>query len=442
MNRLTLLCLLLLLVIMPAAAQDDSDEDETHPLLEMLALIPDTQNSRVDLLSYVDYRAVERARRTVISPPNFLLFDAMAGDARRLWVEAFRRVQSGPPFLSYLMQFSEMPEVVGFDFFDIDRAISFGQPPSQGMILGGDFNADAISEAHAARNYTEETLNGFTAWCGPEGCDSGMMLDPTDRNPANIFDPSLGRKPPVLIVPGYLVSSPDLDVVNGVARAAAGRGRTLLDDDYYRALAQAITDPEHYSGVLVQVNFLNYDVMADVDLTIFETREDYDAVAQGVIEAMFPLADEWLDYGTLPRYAQYALVDRQEGETQVAIVALVYRDEDDARIAAEELATRIGAYRNEIIFPDSETPLMNNAEGAAVDEPYVYISEDTGLAVAVASISYPLPTVEGAELSAEPVEGQAPPSVIYRAWIQAVFQRAFYPVWNIKLPAWAYEDAG
>lgn len=440
MNYLALFWLLFLIgVIAPVSAQDAAAEDEPHPLLQMLALVPDTANSRVDILSYVDYRAVEYARRTVISPANYAIFRILPSESTQRWLQATQRIQSGPSILQYFTQYGDMPAVVGFDFFDIDQALAFGHPPSQGMILAGEFDAESIGAAHAGRGYIADEIEGYTVWCHPEGCDMGMQQDLRNRNPANIFDPTLGRKPPVLILPGYLASSPNLEVVQGVAESAATGAVTLADAPGYRALAQAITDPERFSGDLVQVNFLNNDPSYTLDLTIFETREAFDENARSLLR-IAALPDEWLAYDDLPRYFLAALADRQEGETQVALVALVYLNPDDAQAAAEEMADRIGAFQGVLILRDNTEPLMNRAAGAVVDEPYVYISEDTGVYVAIASISYPLPTVEGRAISEEPVEGQAPPGLIYRFWIQSIFQRAFYPMWQIALPEWAKEE--
>lgn len=427
MRRILLSIILLLLIIVPLQAQDDSgDSEETHPLLEMLALVPDTENSRTDFLYYLDMTALEQASRIAISPPNMMIYDLLPSESRLSYMATLRRIAGGNGIEIFNADWEAMPEVVGFDFFNINQLIAFGQPPGIGTIYGGNFDYDSIGEAHAARDYTEETINGFTAWCGPSGCDAGLEIDFEARNRGNAFDPMLGRRPTVLLLPGYLASSPDLVVVEGIARAANGDAVSIADAINYRTLAEAITAPE---GELIQVNFLGFDPLSfDIDLTVFETREDYEAAEDLPMRPV--ILDEWFDYGEMPAFNLMALADRQIDETQVAMVALLYTNEADAQAAADELAARLQTFSGTLDPEEPFDPFVELIDGAQIDDPYVYQSEDTGLYAAVASVSYPLPD----EIS---LEDGLVPGMMYRYWVTSVFRRAFYVVAQITLPEWA-----
>src|SRR5690606_10259185 len=116
-----------------------------------------------------------------------------------------------------------------------------------------------------------------------------------------------------------LASTYSMESLDGMVAAAATRGVTLSNVLSYRALAQALIDPERYTGDLVQANFMNYDPTCAFDLSAYESPEALTTRRH----SRMPI-NEWLEYRELPRYFLAALADRQEGETQVAIIALVY----------------------------------------------------------------------------------------------------------------------
>src|SRR5688572_11771466 len=109
---LSLLLIVSVLSTVPATAQTTSD-----PLLDMLALVPDTPDTRAEnsIVSYIDYRAVESSQG-VTKPASGA---ALQGDAAREWRHAILRVRSGPHnLLAYFQVYqTDMPRLVGFDWF-------------------------------------------------------------------------------------------------------------------------------------------------------------------------------------------------------------------------------------------------------------------------------------------------------------------------------------
>lgn len=404
--RMILITLMLSSLLLPLSlsAQDDPAE---HPLFAMLAQVPalasiPTDDRPIIEISYADYRAAEQARPGVPSPESWAAFESE--ENTDLWIANITRITSGWPNLNIVSRAGpDMPEVMGFDFFDIDRTMAFGSPPAQGFIFGGDFDAEAIAAAHTARDYTQTDVEGIAVWCGPVGCENGTKVNPADRNLANIFGGDLGRQQPFALVPGYILQSAGWGVLNAMIDAHQGEIDSLLALNEYRAIAEAITEPQDDTlDLLVQVQFmLATNLVGDPmgpDLT--------------------PITE---DYGTLPPYSLAAMADRQEGDFQVAMLAVAYLTEEDAAQAAEELTRRLAGFPANVEAPD--TPLIEaETIGGSVDEGRVYYSESADRWVALASIRYPLPT-ERDENGRLVQSGLA-----YRLWFNAYVRRAFTPL--------------
>lgn len=198
------------LLALPAAAQD-----ETNPLLDLLAFVPDTSETwdAAPLVSYADYRAIETARG--INTPTAQDF-AERTELSRLWIAATNGIASGLP-LNYLMAYLEgMEAITGFSWFDLDRALTFGQPPTMGKVLAGDFDAVRIGAAFAARDYSDDSTGELTLWCPPNGCDTGLEMNLRTRDPANPFGGELGRSEPIATLPGFVLNSPDDTVLTAM----------------------------------------------------------------------------------------------------------------------------------------------------------------------------------------------------------------------------------
>lgn len=219
MMRKTLLGFLIsLLVVLPVHAQVDAD-DTANALLDILALVPDTAKFRKMITSftgYIDYRAVEEGRQTPVHPESFSEFEALNNEQRAIWFAAAGRMATGPPLFQYLRQAGGMSEAVGFDLFDVDHAMKYGQPPGDVTILSGAFNIDAIESA-LREEYKEHNFGGVSVWRRSDG-KSDSSFSSKERNLANPFGGHLGRKQPIAILPArggncYIVSSTDWEAV-------------------------------------------------------------------------------------------------------------------------------------------------------------------------------------------------------------------------------------
>jgi hypothetical protein len=304
------------------------------------------------------------------------------------------RIVAGPQALNYvLLSAGQMRDVVGFEWFnDAITSLEYGAPPAIGLILGGTFDEEAISAALSARAFEQADLNGVTVW---HRFGDGQM-NIAERDPVDPFGGDLGMAARIAILPGYLVNTRNWDMVEEAVAAAMDEQDSLADDPNYRALAEAITAPE---GVLIQALFFK---LADTGFIPDDPRLSQDA------------PDPTADYGPLMPYALAVLADRQDGNDQVHLIALVYPNATYAADAAEEVARRVRAFT----LPVAATVLIEEY-GAAVST-WVYESESG--AVAVVEVRYPLPenrieTNSGLFIAS----GQ-----IYRRWMMAMMRREFF----------------
>jgi hypothetical protein len=423
------LYLILVLLLSMLSFSVYSDDEETHPLLEMLAFAPDNEASRSGEIYYMDFRAVENAFDYLEKPDNFA--DWWESNP---WIGFTNRWMSAPNFIQSLMRSGEeIPETVGFDFFDVDRTLSFGRPPNHAVIWGGNFDADSIGAAHTARDYAQNEINGATAWCSSAGCDQGLQTDIAARELGNIFDSGLGRKPPVLIFPDYLGSAFQLEIVENIAATSNGDMSSLAESSDYRTLVEAIIDIDHYSGELVQAQFWSsIYVQLTLDVNNLESACELLQIQECDQNLSAPV---WLtDYGYLPAYELVAIADRQEDDEQVAIIVLLYDNEDDAQIAAPELAKRITTFSDAILRGDDELLLDRDVLQPVSVENYVYTSEKTDMSAAVVAVNYYTPTQQEAMRPMARENGAVYHGLLFRVWVNSLYAQGFYPLWLVTVP--------
>jgi hypothetical protein len=248
-----------------------------------------------------------------------------------------------------------------------------------------------------------------------------------------MFDGGLGRQPPFAILPNTLVSAYELDILENAIRANNGESPTLAEAEDFRTVAESILNPNVYSGYLVQAQFLPpYYLNTTLDLNNPRTNQ-YIAQSSGHhIEQFKRLL---ADYGELPETTLAVIADRQEDNMQVAIIGLLFDNEADAQLAADEVTKRISTYFDVLKFArvhDVERPVfIDSVEGATINDGFVYHSETTGLYAAIISVDYPMPDgpfIAGSENS--PPE----PIIIFRELMSSIREGFFYPIWNITQP--------
>ncbi len=409
--RVPIAVLLLMTLFVPSVAQDD-DSAGPHPLIEILDRVPDTDIARDGIVTYVDYPAIFTAPGGLGAPTNFAAFETALDMLGPPVMSSLQRILTEPA-LQYLMQYESMPDVVGFDFFQIQRATTFGRIPEQGVIFDIDYDADAVVAAHLAREFTEETINGIPVLCGPAGCDSGMELDPANREIENIFDASgLGRRPPVLLGDGYLSSAFALEIAESLAATATGDTPSLAESDDYGLLANTLVDLsaglDEDGGALLQLQIFPADLLAATAISL----------PPEVIEDII----ERLGDSRLAPYSLVAFADMQaDFDKQVGVLAIVTNSVVEAELAASVLAERVPAFTS--LSRGSGEPLFDRLASFEIESGYVG-GEDTDNAIAYVIVRYPPTEPENA--SSTPITGQ-----VFRWWIQAIQFGEYYPLWNV-----------
>jgi hypothetical protein len=418
----------LLTAALPVAAQEATPPvtPEQPPLLEMLALVPAVPEAiaGTPFIGYIDYEAIEQAREGVPVFQNWAAFnDSLEDmdDSARLWMQNSMRIVTGPDFyLRYLRQYATMEDLVGFDVFDIDRALVLGQPPARGIILQGDFDAEAVTEAYVARDYATGQNNGVVLLNRGDG-EPGLTQSLQTRDVANPFGGELGRQEPIAVTDEYILNSPNDALLDAMVNAFVGYRRSLYTAPEIAAAAEAVSIGQ---GQLLQALFLNPLEIAfpGIDPALLLTpNPDVEALLQPNSE-----------FGPLPLYSAAVLADLQDGPNQVALIALVYSDEATARAAAEEVTQRIATLtpRGDDRLPS----MLELTEGAQVNEPNVYFSPGTGNYVALASVSYPMPpNVYISNSTGEPLEegdstdnaGYPASGRLFRLWFDNLMTRSF-----------------
>ena len=416
------------------AGAQDTPAEPAHPLLELLALVPDVPAAleNVPAVGFVDYAALETARPGVGHFASGAEFQAAreAGDeSGQLWMANMQRLIVGLPGLTTatLGNGSNAREVVGFDLFDVDQALTYGVPPTIGNILKGEFDPLAIVEAFEARDYAVTQNEGIVTLQRADG-EPANTMDLAGRNVSNPFGGEFGRLEPVVLADGLILNSADETTVQQLSETVAGERRSLLSRPSFVAAAEAVTSSD---ATLLQAGFLDprHVAVAPMGMMALELMLEATPDIESLEAMMTPQALRL--YGDLPFYTLAVMADLQRGDEQVATLALVYDDEADARRAADELAARLAVFRDTVSRRD-EQPLIDMVEGAYVSPGEVYFSESTGKYVAMASVLYPSPDNVRYDMFTDEPAGPESTSTYFRAsgrviryWMSALSSRAF-----------------
>ena len=396
---------------MTAAGADDGPPSGTGAaLLEALGRVPDTEAARQSPVSYLDQAALVAARPGAAQPAS--IGEALAlletdDRAASLWLAAFMGASSGDSGLVQgLVMAGGWPQLVGFDLLDVDRHLSFGTPPSDGSVLLGAFDPQAIADAFASRGYTATEAGDRTLLCGAAGCDAGMDVDLAKADRSLPFGGEIGRSEPMAVSGQEILSSADLATLEAMLAAADGEADSLAEDPAYRALALA-GDP---ATPLIQATLLPGGMLG--------LGPDIYRLLGGSPEAATELLAQ-LDetFEPMPAADAVAILDGATDSEQVVTIALAFADEADAAIAAEVLPRRLEtlpAASYEVTLAESLADRGVTSVAGSVQP-----AGDGTSAVARIEVRAPLAGAEPDPATGAP----APSSDLYRLFIDLVQRR-------------------
>jgi hypothetical protein len=373
-------------------------ETEVHPFLEMLDQVPAQPETRTGILYYADLRAAEQARAGAAQPESWAELEALEESddlSGALWNAGVLMGLNSSSSLHTLFQGGDsLPDIMGFDFFDVDRALEYGDPPYHGLILQGDFDTDAINTALTSRGFVrEEPLAGFPLWCSEAGCEAGAEVDLPGRQPADPFGGRYGQRQPILNSENYLSGSPHYSLVEAHAEVISGERSTLADLPDYQAVVEATTR----EGIFIQawiVDPLMIAPVSDPAILLAPPAEVEDLLAE--MEAA---------YIPIQPYSLLMIADTATETEQIAYVALVYNDQAAAEEAASVIPARIADYTSIA----ARRPFTDLLEERDLTFPVaeVYASELTGKFVVLIPFRGP---IAGDEPLEDDVPGQLPVS--------------------------------
>lgn len=355
MSRLVSLCLLIALIALPAGAQPAVPG---NPLLDMLSGVPQTTPDDFPLtVSYTDFRVgLEYALSGLTIPPGITtdqldtmpILDALDPLMSGLCCGDMRLTRA-------IIDPDAARLEAGFSFFELDRWLLAGQPPSLLTLYEGRFDRGAIDAALTANGWERQ---GFfsSVWCSAaDGCGEGMRMDISTRLTNSAID-DLGRRPPVRLsgMGDRITLSPDGNLFMRAAQLNADD--SLAADPAYAALAESIGAQDDTGG-LFQAQFMLPGLL--------EADPPANAPALNSVIAPVPLA---------------VVGTRIEGGDEVSVIALAYPDEASATQAAGELGTRLQAYID----------LMEAERADLTVVPGQMIPASSGQFVALAAVRAPL----------------------------------------------------
>jgi hypothetical protein len=410
-KRIILLLALLpaLLLTAPLAAQKDV---ESAPLIAMLGSLPNTRAIHESIIGWADLRVADEAAGL---PP--MTTRAAYELLRRLdladtWLNALPVYGLPPNWPPYLIAALDEggAELNGFELFDIDYTLYAGDPPAAVVVLRGRFEAAAIDRALTARGFTATTdADGITVWCGPDGCESGLMLNVRDRNPANLFGGHLGRREPMALAGDTVLNSPDITALRGLIAAYRGQVPTLADDPAYRAAA----DHALRAGHLRQALFIDAQMLfpGDPAQLILDNAGTNEEIA--ILRQRLGLDGDFVPVGRAAELM--AVTDHVDTGTglETASLVLVYADAAVAQTAHDELARRLAEV--EIMLLSTRAPLLEMLEsrGLSLVEPALVTDEATGRTLLVLALQGELLRDEGSLRSGWAV----------RLWVDMIYRR-------------------
>ncbi|MFO1185926.1 MAG: hypothetical protein U1E56_14250 [Bauldia sp.] len=415
----------------------------------MLQLIPAGPQTYASwpLIGYVDYRAIEAAAG-VRHPPSETAFKKLPEAERAAWLKAMRRVAAGPQKLgTYGAHLgstqTEMLDAMGFDFLDVDRALTFWDKPpgvisvlSGGQGLGDVFDVDG---ALVGRGYAHEIIDGADVWHRfNDGASAFRLTDPGAE--ADPFDGDIMRSERIVAEPGLVVAATTWADLSAVIAVRAG---TASPDSAGDLIGPAVAAMARLAGAPPLQVFA-------LPLTAFADRG-----------AANPLAG--LFGGLDPREAMERLTQRPAGRPlvpfplavfadfataagDVAVVAIPYPDHATAQAEMPGIAERFRTWRS-LLRNDREPMLARysaSVEAASVEMPDyagAVARGFIGLAEALADKSAPRlpasPAAAGGSGSGGLVliairtprpTGEAVPGAVFHVFLEALFNRDFSPL--------------
>lgn len=419
LRSFSLVFMLLMLLLNSAGAQEDNRVDP--PLIRMLAMVPNTSESRASAIYFNDRAAITESYKEAVMPTFWAEFDAISSSGedlnsadfgRLLWWRIFKNNSSSfMGNINILRIGHEIEQTVGFDFFDVDRELNYGRAPEMAMLLQGEFDLDHVRNAFSVLGFVNLHTQGAELWCDEAGCEAGFKINPQEINLANPFGGDKGRRQPLVIDDTYLMSSPDMAMVDSHLDTLRETQDSLADVAIYRAGVEALSQ----FGPLLQAMIFDGEWLQSIqeNRASIVSISGVNASRQQTQDAIHKYLE---DFQELPRYQLMLFGDAVTDNAHIGMVALVYEDVTNAERAGEIIEKRINDYQS----LQMRQPLIEVLANRFISNVQTSIYESSDLAVLVLQFSAQKGTPE------EIVEVTAERSDRTRSDVKIIFPGAAY----------------
>ncbi|MBL8166144.1 MAG: hypothetical protein JNJ61_29445, partial [Anaerolineae bacterium] len=318
-----------------AAPAASTVTDGSHPLLELLSLLPPPSDEMLDngagrpltVVHYLDLETLGTLDTDMLTP----YADSIG--------ELFQAEQIG------------MEDAIGISLSQIKRIVMYGLAPARMFLLAGEFDEVAMTEAMAELGFQIRAAENIVSFCNPEGCDQATRIDISARNPANPFGGNIGRREAIVLIKregadDLLFASPNAELVANALAPFVGEGTNTGNPDMLAAASALLAAAPNTPLVAAYI-----------------TPPEW-------IEGANTVAD-----AELPPYS-LAAVGSYQGDPSTT-VALLYSEAGEAETAAASLPLRLdgegnnGTYneqfeRREITIGNASTVALDDGQTAAL----------------------------------------------------------------------------
>jgi hypothetical protein len=288
-----------------------------------------------------------------------------------------------------------------------------------------------------ARGFERRDLGGVPAWGRYE--DGEMVMRPDDPLiEGDPFGTRLRRGSRIAALPDAVIVSYHWPDIEAAVAAASGREPAAAAATLFEKMGEAALTLEGVDGTLLQAWAAPVTAVSVVDRLGPLLEESMHSGELPSPEDLAAAMDAAEAEPPLPPYPLVMFADLQAGREQVNAILLPYPDRVSAEAAVQTLSARLAAWNPHdapeplvatlggrietkvvdvpgLVQPIAATYLAVATEGSpgAAQAELEALAAETGGAVAVAAVRYPMPTAED----------NVAPGAVLREWLRAIYRR-------------------
>lgn len=338
--RIVMVVMVVALVIAPLAGGVPSQavaQGFDSPLMRMLATVPFNENTP-EWVQFGDVAAWYTAWN-IPHVPSLQALDLLPRLPHAYWMMVMPR-QTQPPDVMGLnsLIFGDQRSFYGFDFFDVERFITAGNPPDDVTVVQHRADAGEIGATLVASGYEAESLTSrWTLYRILEDYETAIGADVEIPQVGMV-----GQRNRIALRDDQMIIGRATPLVTGVLDAMSGDTPSMVEVVVYWAAAQALADPFlEDTGPLVGAIMMPGPVIDDPTMALLgatATKEQRDALLAELGDLYAP--------GSLPVYdlVVFATAHSADAGATYLTMGLVFPTGTDAKAAADVVVERLETY--------------------------------------------------------------------------------------------------